>query len=124
MGTMDDISALLLGPQRGSHAGVVFTVIAVAVAGALIIYLLRCYVQESLFRKRVKQRVHQQWGGNTVPAEAAPGARVLSETRRLGKKSSRALPRAQRATDRTKVRRHGIHPWKQNMFSADLPTPH
>jgi len=122
---MDDISELLLGPQRstGSTFGIVLAVIGVALASALMIYLLRCYVQEALIRKRVKQRVCQPYGGNIVPAEAMSSARALSETKRLHKKSSRMLPLPPRDDCRLKVRRRGVHPWKQRLLD-DTATPH
>ena len=58
---MDDISEFLLGPQHGASSifGVVLTVVAIALATALMLYLLRCYVQERRIRKRVAMRVHQ-----------------------------------------------------------------
>jgi hypothetical protein len=119
--TMDDISELLLGPQRSptSTFGIVLAVIAVGLAGVLMIYLLRCYVQEARIRKRVKQRVHQPCGGNIVLS-----AKSLSETRRLRNKSSRILPAPHRDNGAIKLRRRSPHPWKQDRFRTDSPTPH
>ena len=51
---MEDISELLLGPQRGASSTfeIVLTVVVVALAMALMLYLLRCYVQERRLRRR------------------------------------------------------------------------
>ena len=120
---MDDISELLLGPQRSgtSGLGIVLAVIAVVLASLLMAYLLRCYLQEVRIRKRVQRRVHQRYGGNIVPSIQA-----LSETRRLRKKSSGILPAPRRDDGVIKIRRRsrGPHPWKQNRFPTDSPTPH
>ena len=122
---MDDISEFLLGAQRsaGSTFGRVLGVIGVALAIALTVYLLHCYVREALIRKRVKQRVCQPCGGNIVPAEVMSSARALSETKRLSRKSSRVLPLPPRDDCRLKVRRRGVHPWKQRV-PEDAPAPH
>jgi len=125
---MDDISEFLLGPQRGGSStfGLVLTVIAVALASALMLYLARCYVQERRIRKRVARRVHQPYGGNIVPPEVISCAARLSETKRLPKKSSRILPLPQCDSAVTKVRRrsHSPHPWKLAHLRSDAATPH
>jgi len=124
---MDDLSEFLLGPQRstGSTFGIVLTVIATAVASALMIYLLRCYIQETLMRRRIKQRVHQACGGNIVLAEFVPCGKVISQTNGLGKKLSRPLPALHRNDGQVKPRRRSrAHPWKQDYFRSDSPTPH
>jgi len=116
---MEDISELLLGPQRSSISTfeIVLTVIVIALATALMLYLLRCYVQERRLRRRVKQRVHRRYGGNIVPG--------LSETKRLRKKSSRVLPLPHCDSSLIKVRRaRRSHPWKRHQFPMDSPTPH
>ncbi|HZO85275.1 MAG TPA: hypothetical protein VFC26_08690 [Verrucomicrobiae bacterium] len=116
---MEDISELLLGPQRGSTStfDIVFTAIVIVLAAALMLYLLRCYVQERRVRNRVKQRVHRRYGGNIVPG--------LSETKRLRKKSSRVLPLPPCDNSVIKVRRaRRPHPWKRDRFPMDSPTPH
>lgn len=124
---MDDVSEFLLGPQRSavSGFGIVLALIAVGLAGALMIYLLRCYIQERRIRKRIKRRAQQPYGGNIVPPESMP-AKMLSQTRRLRKKSSGILPSPHRDNDAIKVRRRsrGAHPWKQPRFRTDSPTPH
>lgn len=124
---MDDVSEFLLGPQRSSVSGfgIVLSLIAVALAGALMIYLLRCYLQERRIRKRIQRRTQQQFGGNIVPPELMP-SKVLSQTRRFRKKSSGILPAPHRVNDAIKLRRRsrGMHPWKQNRFRADSATPH
>jgi hypothetical protein len=123
---MDDISQLLLGPQRstGSTFGVVLTVIATALAGALMIYLLRCYIQETLIRRRIRQRVHQPCGGNIVLAEFVPCGKALSQTNRVGKKLSTPLPVLPRNDGHVKHRRRSTgHPWKRDYFRSDSPTP-
>jgi hypothetical protein len=119
-----DIFSELLEPQRSttSSFGIVLALIGVGLAGALMIYLLRCYVQEALFRKRVRRRVHQHCGGNIVPAEATLAE--LSETRQLAKKSSLILPPRHRTNASSKARRHSVHPWKQTRFSVESGTPH
>ena len=121
---MDDISELLLGPQRGASSTVAngLTVIVVALAVGLMLYLLRCYVQERQIRKRVARRVHRPYGGNIVPPEAIC-SRELSETKRLRRKSSRVLPLPHCDPSVVKVRR-APHPWKQNRIRTDSPTPH
>jgi hypothetical protein len=119
---VEDISEFILDPQRpaGSTFGVVLAVVAVLLASGFMLYLLRCYVQERRIRKRVRQRAHRQFGGNIVPAQ------VLSETRRLRRKSSSVLPAPHRNGGGIKLRRRsrGPHPWKQDRFQADSPTPH
>lgn len=94
--------------------------LAVGLAFGLMIYLLRCYVQERRIHKRVQQRVHRSYGGNIVPPQA------LSETRRLRKKSSSILPAPHRHAGSIKLRRRlrGPHPWKQDRFPNNSPTPH
>src|SRR5688572_4628731 len=122
---MDDISELLLGPQRstGSSFGIALAVIGTAVAVALLVYLLRCYVQEAFMRKRVKRLVCGSHGVNVVPSKAMPSETAFSETKRLRKKSSRILPSPHSADRKIKVRRRAPHPWKQQ-FLVDSPTPH
>ncbi len=124
---MDDVSEFLVGPQRStvSGFGIVLAGIAVALAGALMIYLLRCYVQERRIRNRIKRRAQQPYGGNIVPPELM-SAKVLSQTRRLRKKSSGILPAPHRVNDAFKARHRsrGPHPWKQDRFRSDSPTPH
>ena len=124
---MDDVSEFLLGPQRPSVSGfgIVLSLVAVALAGALMVYLLRCYLQERRIRKRIQRRTQQQYGGNIVPPELMP-SKVLSQTRRLRKKSSGILPAPHRINDPIKARRRsrGMHPWKQNRFRTDSATPH
>ena len=99
---MEDISELLLGPQRrdSSTFDIVLTVIVIALATALMLYLLRCYVQERRIRRRVKQRIHRRYGGNIVPG--------LSETKRLRKKSSRVSPLPHCDSSVIKVRRRAL----------------
>src|SRR5688500_18876024 len=124
---MDDISQFLLGPQRstGSTFGIVLAVIAAALASALMIYLLRCYIQETLIRRRIKQRVHQACGGNIVLGEFAPCGNVIAQSNGVGKKLSRPLPSLHRDDRHVKPRRRSrAHPWKQDYFRADSPTPH
>ena len=119
---MDDISELLLGPQRGasSTVSIVLTAIVAALAVALLLYLLRCYVRELQIRKRIARRVHRPYGGNIVSPEAIC-SRELSETKRLRKKSSRVLPLPD--CDRPVVKaRRARHPWKQ--IRTNLPTAH
>ena len=120
---MDDISEFLLGPQRGasSTVGIVLTVIVVALAVALMLYLLRCYVRERQIRKRVARRIHQSYGGNIVPPEAIR-SRELSETKRLRRKSSRVFPLPHCDRSVVKVRR-APHPWKQYRSHIDSLTP-
>src|SRR5687768_3913374 len=119
-----DIFSELLESQRSttSSFGIVLALIGVALAGALLIYLLRCYVQEALFRKRVRRRVHQHCGGNIVPAEATPAE--LSETRQLARKSSPILAPGDQTNASSQARRHSVHPWKQTRFSVESGTPH
>src|SRR5688572_31725576 len=118
---MDDISELLLGPQHPSSSpvGTLLALIAIVLAGALLGYLLWCYLREARIRRRIARRAHQRHGGNVVPAEAMPGAGVISDTRRWAKKTSPVLPPPHRASGSIKVRRHRVHPWKHNRFSAD-----
>ena len=120
---MDDISEFLLGPQRGasSTVGIVLTVIVVALAVALMLYLLRCYIRERQIRKRVARRIHQSYGGNIVPPEAIWSVE-LSETKRLHRKSSRVLPLPSCDRSVVKVRR-APHPWKQYRSHIDSLTP-
>ena len=124
---MDDVSEFLLGPQRSavSGFGIVLALIAVGLAGALMIYLLRCYIQERRIRKRIKRRTQQPYGGNIVPPELML-VKVLSQTRRLRKKSSGILPSPHRVNEANKVRRRsrGAHPWRQDRFRTDSATPH
>jgi len=125
---MDDISEFLLGRQQTtpSSYAVVLTVIVGALAIGLMIYLLRCYVQEALVRKRVKRRICQPAGGNIVPPEAMPCAKALSETKRLRKKSSVMLPALPQDDVWGRVRhvRRPRHPWKDNRFLDHSPAPH
>jgi hypothetical protein len=120
---MDDISEFLVGPQHATTSGfgVVLTLIAITLAGALMFYLLRCYIQEGRIRKRIRQRSHQPFGGNIVP-DAEP----LPEARRPSKTPSIVLPPLHRDDHSIKVRRRsrGAHPWKQHHFHAESPTPH
>jgi hypothetical protein len=123
---MDDISEFLLGPQPGasSTVGIILTVIVGALAIALMLYLLRCYVRERQIRKRVARRIHQPYGGNIVPPEAIR-SRELSETKRLLRKSSRVLPLPHGDSSAGKVRRaRPPHPWKQHHLRTESPTPH
>ena len=123
---MDDISGFLLGPQRGasSTAGILLAVIAVGLAVAMMLYLLRCYVRERQIRKRVARRIHQPYGGNIVPPDVVC-SRDLSETKRLRRKSSRVLPLPDCDCSVVKVRRaRRPHPWKQTQLRTDSPTPH
>ena len=123
---MDDISQFLIGPQRGASSTVeiILTVVFVALAVALMLYLLRCYVQERQIRKRVARRIHRPYGGNIVPPEVI-WSRELSETKRLRRKSSRVLPLPRCDSSVIKVRRaRRPHPWKQNHLRTDSPTPH
>jgi hypothetical protein len=122
---MNDISELLLGPQRsaGTTFEIILAAIGISLAIALMIYLLRCYVQESLLRKRVKRRVHQSCGGNIVAGGAIRDVDACSKTGRLTKKLSGLLPAAHRSNGRIKAPRRGIHPWKQQRLS-DAPRPH
>ena len=123
---MDDVSEMLLGPQRDSTSalGIVLTLLAVALATALMLYLLRCYVRERQIRKRVARRVHQPYGGNIVPPEVI-WSKDLSETKRLRRKSSRVLPLPHCDSSVVKVRRaRPPHPWKQNHLRTEAPTPH
>ena len=116
---MEDISELLLGPQRGASStfNIVLMVIVIVLATALMLYLVRCYVQERRMRRRIQARVHRRYGGNIVPG--------LSETKRLRKKSSRVLPLPHCDNSVIKVRRaRGPHPWKRHRFPMDSPTPH
>jgi len=121
---MDDISEFLTGPQRatGSSFGIVLTVIALVLASALLLYFLRCYIQETLIRKRVKRLVHQAHLGNIVPPEVIFSD--LSEPGVRGQKSVR--PPNPSFENRTVKVRHARrpHPWKQNRLSADSATPH
>jgi hypothetical protein len=125
---MDDISEMILGPQRsatGSKFDFVLAVIGIVLALALIVYFARCYVQESLMRRRIKKRVHQAQGGNIVMAEMICTVPPLSETRGIPKKLSRSLPPLRRENDSLKLRRsRRPHPWKHDRFRADSPTPH
>jgi hypothetical protein len=125
---MDDVSEFLLGPQRfpNSSFNIILTIIAIGLAGALMIYLLRCYIQEVRLRKRIKRRVHRPYGGNIVLPEMMPGLKVLSQTRRLRRKSSGVLPPSHRDNSSVKVRRRlrGTHPWKHDRLRTDSPTPH
>src|SRR5687767_14725665 len=125
---MDDISEMLLGPQRsatGSKADIVLAVVGIVLALAVMIYFARCYVQETLMRRRIKKRVHQACGGNIVTPEMVCTVPALSETRRISKKLSRTVPPLRRENDALKLRRpRRPHPWKHDRFRADSPTPH
>jgi cell division protein FtsN len=122
---MDDISELLLGPQRSASStfGMVLITVVGALAAALMLYLLRCYVQERQLRKRIARRVHQPYGGNIVPPEMMCSEN-LSETKRLRRKSSRVLPAPHRDGSAIRLRRARPHPWKQNYLRVDSATPH
>src|SRR5688572_6152651 len=119
---MDDLSELLTGSERVSSPpfGTVLALIAVALAAGLLAYLLWCYLRERQIRKHIKQRVHRRYGGNIVPPV------MLSETKRLHRKSSRTLPLPHRSESNIKLRRRsrGPHPWKQDRFRHDSATPH
>ena len=95
--------------------------IAITLAGALMFYLLRCYIQEGRIRKRIRQRSHQPFGGNIVPAIEFP-----EETESSLKKRPVVLPPLHRDEHSIKVRRRarGAHPWKQAQFQVESPTPH
>ena len=125
---MDDISEMILGPQRsatGSNFEIVLAVMGIVLALALMIYLARCYVQETLVRRRIKKRVHQTCGGNIVMTEMVCTIPPLSETRRIPTKLSRTLPPLRRENDSLKLRRpRRPHPWKHDRFRADSPTSH
>lgn len=120
---MDDISEFLVGPQHATTSGfgVVLTLIAITLAGALMFYLLRCYIQEGRIRKRIRQRSHQPFGGNIVPAIELP-----VETENSLKKRPVVLPPLHRDEPSIKVRRRarGAHPWKQAQLHMESPTPH
>src|SRR5688572_19494873 len=116
---MDDISELLLGPQHPSSSplGTLLTLIAIVLAGALLGYLLWCYLREGRIRRRIARRARQRHGGNIVPP-----AVVLSETKRLRRKSSGTLPSPHRDEQTLKLRRRGRHPWKH--LPRESATPH
>ena len=125
---MDDISDMLVGPQRSatsSNFELALAVLGIVLALALMIYLARCYVQESLIRRRIRKRVHQPCGGNIVTPQMVCSLPALSETRRITKKLSRTLPPLRSENDALKVRRpRRRHPWKHDRFRTDAPTPH
>lgn len=116
---MNNVSELLLGPQQSatSSSGIVLALVSIVLAGALLGYLLWCYLREGRIRRRMARRAHQRHGGNIVPP-----AVVLSETKRLRRKSSGTLPSAHRVKQTLKLRRRGQHPWKH--LARESATPH
>jgi hypothetical protein len=103
----------------------VLTVIVVALAAALMLYLLRCYVRERQIRKRVARRVHQPYGGNIVPPEVVFIG--TENTPRPARKKSTVILRPNQwdnAAVKHRRRTHGPHPWKQDRFRRESPTPH
>jgi len=116
---MEDFSEFLLGPQRsaGSSFSTVLALIAIALAAALMAYLLWCYFREDRIRKHIAYRAHRQCGGNIVPPAALP------ETKQLCRKRSRPLPPARDATRPVKQYRRGPHPWKQEHLRRESLTP-
>jgi hypothetical protein len=113
---MDNVSELLLGPQRssGSTAGLVVAIVAVLLATALIGYFVWCYIRERKIRRRIQQRIKRPHGGNIAPAGEIPAGREREE-------STGPLPAAQNNNNPGKSRRR-IHPWKRK--DTETPTPH
>jgi hypothetical protein len=101
--------------------GIVLTLVAVGLAGAVLGYLLWCYVHERRIRNRIKERARRQFGGNIVPA-----CRPALDTRGLPKKSSATLPDPCGSSSQIKLRRGSRHPhpWKRGQFPKDALTPH
>ena len=117
---MEDFSEFLLGSQRPATSSftTVLALLAIALAAALIVYLLWCYFREGRIRKQIAQRTHRHCGGNIeLPT-------VASETKQLCKKRSRPLPPARDERNFVKHHRRGLHPWKQEHLRRESPTPH
>ena len=113
---MDDISELLLGPQRspGPTTGMLLAAFAVLIAGALLGYFGWCYFRERQIRKRIRERVKRRCGGNVVPRLPVP-----TDPKRRREESAGARPLTEHRPAAVRRRRH---PWKRR--NPESPTPH
>ena len=96
--------------------GIVLGVITILAAGALLGYLGWCYFRERQIRKRIRERVKRQCGGNIVPTlPVSPDTGWQSEERR------KSLTMREDSPSLMRRRARRTHPWKRSDREASTP---